>query len=651
MTDYRPEIDGLRALAILPVVFFHAGFPGFSGGYVGVDVFFVISGYLITGLILRKQGGNSFSLPEFYERRIRRILPALIIMMLVTVPFAWVWLLPQEFTHYAKTLIGGALFGVNFLFWQSGDYFAPVNELKPLLHIWTLSVEEQFYVIFPLALLLLLRGGKSWLLIGLAVAAAVSFGIAEWGWRMRPVPNYYLLPSRGYELLFGAMIAVWFSEKPIRLSQAQAALVSLLGLAAIVYAIVSFDRHTPFVSNYPLIPSLGAAALIVGLQTGTPFQKIFAARPLVAIGLISYSLYLWHFPIFTFARIRMMGEPDGLIMAALVGLSFASAWGSWAMIEKPIRNRSFASRRQIFVGGALGSLLVVVIGMAGLLIPNRSSDRLDQLHQVQKQAGDQERKCIGREGQRFRANELCVYGDQANLDVAIWGDSHANALAAGLGGQLQERKRGLVEVTFNGCFPVLGIRYLARLTGCDEFNDAAFEYLINNNQIKTVILHARWAAHMEGEGFDNGRGGKDQVADLIIEGPGGERDRKALFQRQLPETVKGLLDAGKRVVLLYSIPEMGWHVPERLMRQLWLEGDESDIKIARTLIDDRIRSSDVLLDGLPAYPDLVRVRPVEILCDTTICPGSDQGIPLYFDDDHLSKIGARRLANAIAGQL
>jgi peptidoglycan/LPS O-acetylase OafA/YrhL len=210
--DYRPEIDGLRALAVLPVILFHAGFETFSGGFVGVDVFFVISGYLITTIILKELEQDDFSIARFYERRARRILPALFLVMFVCIPFAWLWLLPDDMQRFSQSLVAVSTFVSNLLFWQESGYFDTAAELKPLLHTWSLAVEEQYYVLFPLFLVLVWPFGKRWILVLLALGAVLSLSLAEWGSFRRPAATFYLLPTRGWELLLGALIAFYLSK-------------------------------------------------------------------------------------------------------------------------------------------------------------------------------------------------------------------------------------------------------------------------------------------------------------------------------------------------------------------------------------------------------------------------------------------------------
>ena len=301
--EYRREIDGLRALAVLPVILFHAGFKYFSGGFVGVDIFFVISGYLITSIILAEQEAGTFSIIRFYERRARRILPALFLVMLACLPFAWLWLLPHDMQNFSQSLIGVSAFISNILFWLTSGYFETAAELKPLLHTWSLAVEEQYYLFFPVFLVLTWHIGKRWILFFLSIVFLISLLAAQWGSALKPDATFYLLPTRGWELLIGAFIAFYFTKKDRTiLSKNLNEAGGLLGLALIIYAIFKFDNQLPFPSFYALVPTIGAGLIILCATQITFVGKLLGNKLLVGIGLISYSAYLWHQPLLAFSK-------------------------------------------------------------------------------------------------------------------------------------------------------------------------------------------------------------------------------------------------------------------------------------------------------------------------------------------------------------
>lgn len=298
--NYRREIDGLRAIAVLPVIFLHAGFSVFSGGYVGVDIFFVISGYLITSILIGELEHGNFSIDRFYERRARRILPALFVVMLACLPFAYMWMLPTQLKDFAHSLISVVLFVSYFYFISQVDYFAPSAELQPLLHTWSLAVEEQYYLLFPILLVVLWRFGRQRVFWSIVVIAVLSLLLAEWGYRNKPSENFYFAPTRAWELLAGSICSFMTVGKAQRSSN----VLSALGFAMIVFAIFGYDATTPFPSVYALLPVVGTALIILFAAEGTWVARLLSLRMFVGIGLISYSAYLWHQPLFAFARLR-----------------------------------------------------------------------------------------------------------------------------------------------------------------------------------------------------------------------------------------------------------------------------------------------------------------------------------------------------------
>ena len=354
--QYRSDIDGLRAVAVVPVILFHAGFAGFEGGFVGVDVFFVISGYLITGILIGELATGTFSIARFYERRARRILPALFVVMAACLPFAWLWMLPSQMKEFGQSIVATLLFSSNVLFWRQDDYFSASAELQPLLHTWSLSVEEQFYLIFPILLLVLWRFGRRQALISLVILAVLSFLVSEWASHRLPTANFFLAPMRAWELLAGAICAMVSARRPFGSSS----VLSIAGLAMIIGAILVFDGDTPFPGVYALVPVTGAALILLFAGHDSLTARLLSRAPLVGLGLISYSAYLWHQPLFAFARIRSLTEPEPVLMAALSGFSIVLAYLTWRFVERPFRSGGAwgaASRRGVFVSaGAAGGL-------------------------------------------------------------------------------------------------------------------------------------------------------------------------------------------------------------------------------------------------------------------------------------------------------
>lgn len=365
MFGYRREIDGLRALAVVPVILFHAGFEAFSGGFVGVDVFFVISGYLITSIIFAQKAAGTFSLLDFYERRARRVLPALFLVMAVCIPFAWLWLLPGDMKDFSQSIVAVSVFASNILFWWKSGYFDTAAELKPLLHTWSLAVEEQYYVLFPLFLLVMWRFAKRWTVATLTVIAALSFALAQWGAYNKPAATFFLLPTRGWEIAIGALIAFYFARYPkLQLQRPAQEAGSLIGLSLILYAVFAYSKATPFPSAYALAPTLGTALIILCTTPSTLVGRILTTKAFVGVGLISYSAYLWHQPLFAFFR-QIDTEADSVgIYIALSGISFFLAYLTWRFIETPFRKKPFR-RSTVFAATFSVAGLFFVMGIYG----------------------------------------------------------------------------------------------------------------------------------------------------------------------------------------------------------------------------------------------------------------------------------------------
>src|SRR6056297_20083 len=352
---YRADIDGLRALAVLPVLAFHAGLAPFSGGFVGVDVFFVISGYLIAGLILPRIRAGRFSLLEFYERRARRLLPALFVVMAVSGALAAALFLPAELREFGQSAVAATLFASNVLFSRETGYFETEAALKPLLHTWSLGVEEQFYLLFPLLLMALAarRAGRVALVPVLAALALASLALAAWAVPRAPAFAFYLLPTRLWELMLGALLAV--APLPALRRRAVREAAAAAGLAAILWAMLRYSEATPFPGPAALLPCLGAALVIhAGASGPTAVSRALSLGPVVFVGLISYALYLWHWPVLVFAEYAAVRELTTVETGAALALSGVLAALTWRFVERPFRRPAGPIGRPARGAGAAG---------------------------------------------------------------------------------------------------------------------------------------------------------------------------------------------------------------------------------------------------------------------------------------------------------
>ena len=439
---YRPEIDGLRAIAVAAVILFHAGFALFSGGFVGVDVFFVISGFLITSIIVEELKTGRFSVLRFYERRARRILPALFMVMAACIPFAYRLLSPDDLKDFAQSLAAICLFASNVLFWGESGYFDTQAELKPLLHTWSLAVEEQFYVVFPLLLLAAWRLGRGVLLSLIGAIALVSVFISVDEVRNFPSAAFYLLPSRAWQLLVGALasfVADRWQAADVRQPAVRLAgeAVGWGGMAMIVMALFLFDERTPFPGLNAALPTIGTALVLLCASDRTSVGRMLAWRPLVGLGLISYSAYLWHQPLFAFTKHALLADLPTDLAIVLCAATIVLACLSWRYIEQPFRDRSLISRGAVFALSAVGMAAFVGLGFIG----HRMSDRITQirLQSVEPALRSQfrTRESLVADRNAFVAQFLPEAGkdfstDQATKKVLILGDSVSEDLYSAL---------------------------------------------------------------------------------------------------------------------------------------------------------------------------------------------------------------------------
>jgi peptidoglycan/LPS O-acetylase OafA/YrhL len=462
---YRPEIDGLRALAVLPVIFFHAGFELLEGGFVGVDVFFVISGYLITAILYREIQGGTFTLARFYERRIRRLYPALTLVTFACLPFAWLWLLPSDFRQFLHSMAAIQVFASNIYFWQEMGYFSTAAELTPLLHTWSLAVEEQFYVVFPLALILLRSVRRHLLMVLIGLALAASLMLAEHWSTRHPEAAFFLLPTRAWELLTGSMLALLMERwRPAR--NALSEILALAGVAMILFAIFTFHNRTPFPGFLALLPVGGTALVIAFAQRDTLVARFLSLRPLIFIGLLSYSAYLWHQPLFAFTRIRFHSSMGVPLYLLLIILTFVLAYLSWRFVETPFRKGFRVPRRVLLRTTVLASSLLFVSAVAASLYPQPilrlekrlEPDQLSALAMVEEaRSQEQQEVDAGCVFHRTELDDPTLARLQACFErhgpgLVVLGDSHGKNVFNGLASTGKEPF--LFGFTRSGCIPL-----------------------------------------------------------------------------------------------------------------------------------------------------------------------------------------------------
>ncbi len=636
--DYRPEIDGLRALAVIPVILFHAGFDGFRGGFVGVDVFFVISGFLITTLILGDKKAGTFTIAGFYERRARRILPALFLVMTACLVPAWLWMLPDQAKGFSQSLIAVAAFVSNIHFSNTGGYFASAAAEMPLLHTWSLGVEEQYYVVYPIAVVLCWRLGHQRLAWIVAAVALASFGHSEWWSRHDPVANFYLATGRAWELLLGGLVAIASFDVPPhrRLTQMQNELLAGFGLALIIGSIFYCSEALPFPSAYALPPTLGACLVIAFANRNTLVARLLSVKWIVGIGLLSYSAYLWHQPLFAFARILTLGHVPKHSMAMLAMLSFPLAFLTWRFVEVPFRRRRNFSRRTVFSAGAVFSLAFIAAGTFGTIYSPGS----DGAYPKRANCG---LSCQCDFATDFAPIPACVTSNEPKF--VVWGDSYAMQLVPVL--IASQPGIRLAQATRSVCGPLLDIGPFHSAGGtydrhwaeeCIRFNQSVISYIEKTRSAEVVVLSSAYFQYLGGDGYS-----------LLT--PGGvQPPSPQLAILRTKATIDTLRQAGKKVVLVAPLPRADYNMgdcAERLLSGKPVLGRIDSCRFSRDTYRERHNVVLTLLEQMER-DDYVKIfRFDDFLCDNETCASTREGVAIYRDSAHLSYGGAEYLGRKL----
>jgi peptidoglycan/LPS O-acetylase OafA/YrhL len=625
--QYRREVDGLRSIAIIPVLFFHAGVNVFRGGYVGVDIFFVISGYLITSLILAERTAGRFTIVGFYERRARRILPALYVVVMACLIPAWHWMSPEALKSFGQSLVAVSLFANNILLSVTSGYWDLASDEKPLLHTWSLGVEEQYYVVFPLLLALCWRLGRGRLAVLLGILSMLSLGLAEWGWRKYPDANFYLPLSRAWELLSGALVAFALHHRGplprnrVLLKNA----LSLFGFALIAYSIFIFDSYTPFPSLYSAVPILGSALVLYAADEHTVVGAMLSLPVLVGIGLISYSLYLWHQPLLAYARVIVGSEPSLYLSLSLILVAFGLAYLSWKFVEKPFRNRAFMSQGQVFGMALGGSVVFVGLGLAANMshgfpkrLPAASVAELTHFRELQDQ-----RKKWYMHGCQLSAKSLAMlghtsdgWGCQLKLDdakILVVGDSHAEDKAVAL------RINGIAVDQVIGSDCSLAPSLMAY--GCKKKSDALVGSAVLANY-QFLLLANRWSDMQEVNAFA----------------------AEASYWKQ----------RSAHIVLFGGMPEFG-RISDRMANLIGRGMSREDAAVTYRYDSQKVQQIDDALRRIARDQGFTFVDTAGLFCHLSSFP--ERCIPLLGQDylvvdyAHLSELGAKMLGKRILQQM
>ena len=635
LMNYRREIDGLRALAVLPVILFHAGFETFSGGFVGVDVFFVISGYLITTIILTELGQGNFSIVNFYERRARRILPALFLVMLVCIPFAWFWLLPHHFLEFGRSLLAVVFFSSNILFWQESGYFANGASEKPLLHTWSLAVEEQYYILFPLFLVLFWKLGKRSILITLGLVFVSSLALAQWAAYAKPKAAFYLLPTRGWELLIGAFAAFYLSLANRKdFGKGISEVAGCFGVALIFYAVFAYSKATPFPGFYALVPTIGTVLIILFATQQTTVGKFFGNKVFVGVGLISYSAYLWHQPLFAFAKQLGITEDRKFLFLMLFGVTIFLAYLSWKFVETPFRVAARVSRLVILKVSI--TFFVGFISISALVeINNGYSSRLS-FHPTQKVDEANLRAVMNHYGFRsYPAHSsftrdpnsgLMRMGNGIGKSVLLIGDSHSYQYWS----------------TFDNFYKQSNLRGYGKSLYVQEVPfPPDLDKLILKNDIDVVVISYFWSLAYGNPSVNQyirccGDGPKSVVG---VQNPPTSEEAMNSFDQKFERLIEQLKNRSIRTIIVLDNPFGEELNPKSMLRVDGLNIYPTDFftDLSRNSALSRTEPVRGRLIKLAKNYGAQIVDPFDYLCDGFSCKAiSNDGYMLYKDYDHIS---------------
>ena len=613
----RSDIQGLRGIAVISVVLFHAWSSLLPGGFVGVDIFFVISGFVITKTILKDFDSGKFTVGEFYRRRILRIFPALYVMILAVTCISLTILSPKNFVELEKTSLTTIFYISNIYFLKISGYFDGASTLKPLLHTWSLSVEEQFYFVYPIILFFINKKYPKLLLWFLLTLAVLSLTLSELMIQKDPSAAFYLAQSRAFELLLGAIVACPLLS-PI--NEKLRNLVSLIGLIMIASALILLNDKISFPGIVALLPCFGTAFIIYSGNCGQTFAgHVMSLRPLVFFGGISYSLYLWHWPALVLARHFIGGELNNFSIVIVLVISVFVAFVSFKYIEQPILHNNFKNAPFLRIGVAI-MVLFSLLALPGIITkgyPIRFSSDSHKIFSASDDFNHRRTVCHGDGLNPIPYENNCIFGAVDNTpDVAVWGDSHGAELVVSVGERLLREGRAVLQITTSACPPSLKYELSTR-PYCEEHNDQTVEHLVLNKRIKTIILTANFIAY------------KDYKFSTMTSG-----FIKAVFK---------LRDAGKRVIIVAPIPVFDFDPPDVLGARNEYGQSLFEIGLSTQIYHEQNIQVFKMLDSIQ-IDDQDIVFPESVLCDSILCrPYNKEKGVLYFNKDHLSLTGTRLL--------
>lgn len=632
IATYRPDIDGLRAVAVLGVVAFHAAPTLLPGGYVGVDVFFVISGFLITGILIRDCEARRFSLTRFYSRRIRRILPALVTVLLTFTVVACVVLPPADLDFYSRTLVSATLFVANQFFLNHTGYFHVDALESPLLHLWSLAIEEQFYLFWPPAVFLLYRSRlRRWAPLLIMLALLISLALAQrWVWMGNGAGAFYMLRARGWELLLGAMLATGAVPLLHRRRDREAA--SVMGLAAIVCSMLLFNQDTPFPGLAAAAPCLGAAALIHANRAEVTIVGRWLSAPrMVLIGLISYPLYLWHWPLLVMPRLALGRALSPAEVGMYVILAFALAWVSWRLIERPLQRFRTGDKEGRFVLVAGVSILAVIATVATVIVvgqgfPQRASPTVLRAEAARNSINPMNEFCHVEAGVAPPSAAPCTTSGAGEARILLWGDSHAAHIMPGFVSAAGKYPVALRQLTKSSCPPLLPDRRSdVASADCVNFNRQVLG-IAGDAPPETIVLAARWTEYLTSPSVEEAEQLGQEVRETIA-------------------NIRQSVGAATEIVIVGPIPGFAFEPSKCHARTMFAGLDSLPCRSPQPNNSRRsVLVEQVLVDAASGTPGVKVALPWRNFCGSGGCTTVSEGVFLFRDANHLTVEGAEYLA-------
>lgn len=643
---YRADIDGLRAIAILPVIFFHAGFETLGGGFLGVDIFFVISGYLITSILLKELENNKFSILNFYERRARRILPALFFVLIITSLVAYIFMPAPELKEYAQSLVAVVSFLSNIFFYLEVDYFATSSEQLPLLHTWSLSIEEQFYLFFPILLLITWRFNKKFILKICVVLLLLSLCTnIYFNTQSLFEESFYLLPSRAWELLAGSITAIL----SIRVKPFESDTITDLSFFTIILMCVLFPENANHPGIFTLLVVIPTCLILLTPSPNSISYKILTTRLMVYIGGISYSLYIWHQPVFAFLRLKSVGHINLLEILVALALTTVLSIFTYRYIETPFRSKEKFSRNFIFTLSFLGTIL---IGAFGLYIHynNGLPERFNKLPKIYnlESISPKRESCRYLKGTHISPHENCEYLGEKVQWAAI-GDSHIIEPAYALATLLEPDNIGIKHFSYGGCSPALSYDSNSN-ESCLKWITSSVDYIIASPKIKNVLINFRYTSYIRGDNIYDYPNVTNKTS-KAMQAININNVNKAVdfFWIKLEKMIQKLNEANKTIYILTPVPELPTHI-NKVVSGFHIFSDKTLLNVNLTTSKDYYikRHSEVLdkFKILDRYHNLHIINSFDYLCNDDGCPAVINNQALYFDDDHLNLVGAEHIIHS-----